>query len=254
MTRTSARAIGSRCRAAFKTFRTRRCTRQTAPTACLANEAPRNYRCRCSGKRKNGALARLSPQFGRNLAAQAGRLVLRHGKLSLVFQCFFAKSFATKEPAVRSFRFHEQSRAAALGPGVAQLLPWSARRRCRIHINPPVLARLLTGPPSKISETPNHPAPAAQVCTALSQSAVAQAQQALKRRDGARGEIRTRTPAKAEDFESPASTVPPLGPGAWLSLAKARRQFPVYAPQDVRRRICGSRCAPPDVRRRPARA
>ena len=29
---------------------------------------------------------------------------------------------------------------------------------------------------------------------------------------GARGEIRTRTPVRAEDFESPASTVPPLGP------------------------------------------
>lgn len=29
---------------------------------------------------------------------------------------------------------------------------------------------------------------------------------------GAQGEIRTRTPVKAEDFESPASTVPPLGP------------------------------------------
>ena len=42
--------------------------------------------------------------------------------------------------------------------------------------------------------------------------------------NGARGEIRTRTPVRAEDFESPASTVPPLGPDPGLSAARRRGQ------------------------------
>ena len=39
---------------------------------------------------------------------------------------------------------------------------------------------------------------------------------------GARGETRTLTPVKAGDFESPASTIPPLGPLAVLLASVAR--------------------------------
>jgi hypothetical protein len=45
------------------------------------------------------------------------------------------------------------------------------------------------------------------------------------RKCGARGEIRTRTPVKAEDFESPASTVPPLGQLAPFTGRRKRRQL-----------------------------
>ncbi len=57
----------------------------------------------------------------------------------------------------------------------------------------------------------------------------------IDRKSGARGEIRTRTPAKAEDFESPASTVPPLGPpSAGFSRPSRRRQSPLARPMSAR--------------------
>lgn len=52
--------------------------------------------------------------------------------------------------------------------------------------------------------------------------------------DGAQGGIRTHTPVKAADFESAASTVPPLGPDAVIS--EARRPRPV-AKQHFRRNL-----------------